>query len=422
MGLLVVALALGPAPLRAQSLVGGVQPVRMNHVEGFGPDAQLVGGLGFGLDGKLDNYFLARGRLGLLYATAPWIVNLGVTAEVGALAGLGWGAELELSRGGAFFGSVGVSRVDQDRWLMHAGLGFMIFGMEWQHTFEGPSPNNALLLEVRLPLGLWWLQKRQDKADAKGASAVHTPQIKQRIGQPLPRQQSPAASNALGGEVSSAPAPAAGSGSAAGMGSQTRPAAASGADGLTPTSVGEQPQSKPGQAAAGGATRGPTDAAALDAEYATRMAEAYEARGKGDRLAEAFALSRAYALKPEPLVALQLVAAQLALGKPRSARSDWQRIGDLDQLSPADRDRAKQLQKELASALSHVRIELTGAASDLAIAIDGIVEPIATQGYDVPLDPGAHKLQLRRGERLLLERDFDTQAGALLRLRIEVPR
>ena len=73
--------------------------------------------------------------------------------------------------------------------------------------------------------------------------------------------------------------------------------------------------------------------------------------------------------------------------------------------------------------MSHLRLELTGAAiSDLTIAIDGIVEPTATQGYDVPLDPGDHALQLRRGEQVILERDFQTNAGALLRLDIEVPR
>ena len=359
-----------------------MQPGRSNTVEGLGPDAQLVGGLGFGLDGKLDNYFLARGRLGVLYATAPWIVNVGLTAEVGALAGLGWGGELELSRGGSFYGSVGVARVDHGRWLMHAGLGFMIFGLEWQHTFEGPNPNDALLLEVRLPLGLWWLQKRQEKADTKGTTAVQSPQIKPRVAQrPLrapDEDYKQATEAARAGE-------AAGAGAAADSGG---PAAA-------------------------------PDAVALDAEHAALLADAKAAREKGDRLAEAFALSRAYALRTDPLVALQLVAAELALGKPRSAHADWKRVGAVDQLPQAERERAKQLQQELAAALSHVRIELTGAVtSDLAISVDGIVEPIATQGYDVPLDPGDHKLHLRRGESVILERDFQTQAGALLRLSV----
>jgi hypothetical protein len=395
---IVLVVALGilipTATVRAQSLVGGVQPVvHSKSVEGFGPDAQLVGGLGFGLDGKLNNYFLARGRLGALYASAPWIVNLGLTAEVGALAGLGFGGELELSRGGSFYGSLGVARVDHGRWLVHAGVGFMIFGLEWQHTLEGPNPSHALLLEVRLPLGLWWLQKRQEKADAKGTTAVAPPQIKPRVGQrPVraPEEDDQHATEA----AREAQSPTGGAAAA-----NTAPAAGSG-----------KPNAAP-------------DAVALDAEHAIRLAEAKAAREKGDRLAEAFALSRAYALRTDPLVALQLVAAELALGKPRSARADWQRVGDVEQLPQAERERAKQLQKELAAALSHVRIELTGALThDLAILVDGIVEPIATQGYDVALDPGAHKLQLRRGEQVILERDFQTQAGALLRLSIEVPR
>jgi|GEM_PF-5630584 len=391
--LAVVLVSLAPTPLCAQSLVGGLQPdVRSNSVEGFGPDAQLVGGLGFGLDGKLNNYFLARGRLGALYATAPWIVNLGLTAEVGALAGLGFGGELELSRGGSFYGSLGVARVDHGRWLMHAGVGFTIFGLEWQHTFEGPNPTNALLLEVRLPLGLWWLQKRQEKADAKDATAVHSPQIKPRIGQrPVRAPDDHHQHDNEAAREAHPPSSAAAVATAA-------PAARSG-----------KPEAAP-------------DAVALDAEHATRLAEAKAAREKGDRLAEAFALSRAYALRTDPVIALQLVAAELALGKPRSARADWQRVGDVEQLPQAEREHAKQLQQALAAALSHVRVELTGAlTNDLAISVDGIIEPTATQGYDVALDPGAHKLQLRRGEQVMLERDFQTQAGALLRLSIEVP-
>lgn len=382
-----------PPAVRAQALVGAAQPVvRSKSVEGFGPDAQLVGGLGFGLDGKLNNYFLARGRLGALYATAPWIVNLGLTVEVGALAGLGWGGELELSRGGSAFGIVGVSRVDHARWLMHVGVGYSIFGLEWQHTFEGPNPNNAVLLEVRLPLGLWWLQKRQEKAEAQGASTVHTPQIKQRVGQATIRDLDDERHERSQNGAAEQPDP--------------------------PATLSQRPRSAhdPSQAAV-------SEAATRDAEYATRLAEAQAARDQGDRLAEVFALSRAYALRPEPSVALQLAAAELVLEKPRSALATWQRLGDLDQLQPAERERAKQLRQQLTAALSHLRVELSGAVSgELTIWIDGVVEPTATQGYDVPLDPGAHTLQLRRADHVVLERHFQTQAGALLRLSIDVPR
>ncbi|HET8935136.1 MAG TPA: hypothetical protein VFN67_16925, partial [Polyangiales bacterium] len=173
-----------PGVARAEPLGSVTEPVVTRGVDGFGPDAQLVGGIGFGFERKLDNVFLARARLGALYATAPWIVNLGLTAEVGAIAGFGWGAELELSRGATFFGSAGVSRVDRSRWLAHAGLGFTIFGLEWQHVFDGPKPHNALLLEVRLPLGLWWLHKRQEKAEAHAAATPPPPQVKPRTAMP----------------------------------------------------------------------------------------------------------------------------------------------------------------------------------------------------------------------------------------------
>jgi hypothetical protein len=407
-----------PCGARAEPLGSVTEPVVTRGVDGFGPDAQLVGGLGFGFERKLDNYFLARARLGALYATAPWIVNLGLTAEVGAIAGLGWGAELELSRGGTFYGNAGVARVDQARWLAHLGLGFTIFGLEWQHVFDGPKPHDALLFEVRLPLGLWWLHKRQEKAEAQDSAPAPPPQVKPRTAMPrgatthpTPGATAAAANGGAPSAASSVGAPdAAASGAAASVAAPSG-AAASGV--------------APGAAASGGKTRAVTEAdiAAREAELASRLAEAGSAREKGDRLAEAFALSRAYALRPDPAVALQLAAAELALGKPRSALADWQRAGDPEQLSAADRGRALQLRQQLNAALAQLRLELTGSVSDRdAVWIDGALEPLATQGYDVPLDPGAHTLQVRRGERVIIERTLDARAGALQRMSIELPR
>jgi hypothetical protein len=296
------------------------------------------------------------------------------------------------------------------------------------------------LFEVRLPLGLWWLQKRQEKADANSASAAHTPQIKQRIGQPPMRNSSelatdddrhtqnteaahePAATERAAAQSGNPqPASAAGSSVAIGeRGSETPTTAASAHATKTPGASKSGPGSTSAAEKASAAGSGKQDAVALDTEYATRLAEAKAAREKGDHLAEAFALSRAHALRPEPGVALQLVAAELALGRPRSAHADWRRLGDLEQLPLAERDLANQLKQKLAAALSYVRIELSGAVtSDLSISIDGLLEPIATQGYDVPLDPGPHTLQLRRADRLLTERAFETKTGALLRLSIE---
>jgi hypothetical protein len=390
---LAVACVCGPiaaTPLHAQSLVGATPTaVQTRGVLGFGPDAQLVGGLGFGFEGRLPNYFLARGRLGALYATAPWIVSLGLAVEVGAIAGFGWGGELELSRGGTFYATAGFSRVDGARWLAHAGLGYTIFGLEFQHVFSGPNPVNALLFEVRLPLGLWWLQKRQEKAEGQAApQAPHTPQIKRRLG-PLPR---------AGADPQATSAEPAGE----------APRAAEPGSGAAATS-GEKPSS--------------SAAPAREVERASRLAEAQAARDKGDRLAEAFALSRAYALQPEPLVALQLSAAQLALGKPRAALADWRRVGDVQQLPEAERERAAQHEQQLQAALAQLRLNLTGVVSERdAVWIDDVLEPIALQGYDIPLDPGEHTLQVRRAERVLVERKFQAQAGSLLRLDIAVPQ
>lgn len=382
-----LALSLAAATAHAQQPTASAPLVRSKSVEGLGPDAQLTGGIGFGFETKLDNFFLARARLGVLYALEPWIANFGFTAEVGALAGLGWGAELELSRAGTLFGSAGVARVDEKRWLAHLGIGFTIFGLEWQHVFDGSEPHNALLLEVRLPLGLWWLHKRQEKAEADSVAASRpptAPTIRHR-----PTSNPPPLVPGVAPPASSAPPPSA-------------------ADSGKAQPSSEQP--------------GSSDTAALDAERAARLADAQSAHERGDHLAEAMALSRAYAMRPEPAISLQLAAAELALGKPRSALADWQRASDSQALSADDRARTTALRQQIAANLAQLRVSLNGATSEQDVVwIDGVSEPTAGRGYDLPLDPGQHHLEVRRNDRMIAERTIDLTAGKLLRLDLDLP-
>jgi hypothetical protein len=258
--------------------------------------------------------------------------------------------------------------------MAHAGLGFMIVGLEWQHVFGATAPHNALLLEVRLPLGIWWLQKRQQREAERPLEPAHAPQVVPRGPTPLTPPQTVAPLTAAG--VSAAPAKQA------------------------PT-VAEPVIDREAQAA----------------EAEARLAEARQAHDRGDGLAEAIALSRAYALRPQPEVALQLAAAELRLGKPRAALADWERVGALASLSAEERARAHELKQEILAGLAHLRVSFEGTldAADV-VTIDAAPEHGATLGYDIPLDPGRHKLQWLRGQRVLFERELDAQPGALLRL------
>jgi hypothetical protein len=134
------------------------------------------------------------------------------------------------------------------------------------------------------------------------------------------------------------------------------------------------------------------------------------------------ALSRAIALRPQPGLVLQLLAAELRLGRARAALGDWQRLGDLTKLSAEERAQAEQLHTQIQSTLAHLRVAFEGetTAADV-VAIDGLPEPGATLGYDIPLDPGPHKLQWQRAQRVLFERDLQAEPGALVRCSIPAP-
>jgi hypothetical protein len=378
---------LAAATAHAQQPTASAPVVRSKSVEGLGPDAQLTGGIGFGFETRLDNFFLARARLGVLYAAEPWIANLGFTAEVGALAGLGWGAELELSRAGTLFGSAGVARVDEKRWLAHLGIGFTIFGLEWQHVFGGSEPHNALLLEVRLPLGLWWLHKRQEKLEADSMAAARPPAAPQIVHRPT----------------------------------SNPPRLVPGAPPSSSTPTNPRAAADSGEAQPSSGLPGSSDLAAVEAERAARLADAQSARERGDHLAEAMALSRANALRPEPGISLQLAAAELALGKPRSALADWQKASDSQALSAEESARASALRQQITAKLAQLRLSLTGSTSERdAVWIDGVLEPTAGRGYDLPLDPGQHHLEVRQNERVVLERTIELNPGQLLRLELEL--
>lgn len=360
------------APLRAESAEA------LGPTSSFGVDAQLTGGAGIGLDGKLDNYFLARARVGVLFATSPWIANLGLSVDVGALAGLGPGGELELNHVAGPYGSAGVARVDSGRWLSHLALGYTIFGVEWQHVFGGDAPHEALLFEVRLPLGMWWLQKRQHEAAEERVQGMRVGRVKPRgPTQPEPKPAGGAAADETEAASESTPTPREGASERQGQPAEAQPAQ----------------------------------------ELQNQLAKAERAHMQGDHVAEATALRRAYALRPEPSLAIRLAAAELALGQPKRALMSLQRAGDVKALPAEEGQRAQALKAQLDVTLSQLRLQLSGDTAERdVVQIDGVIEPSAALGYDVPLDPGAHALEVVRDGRVIAEREFTTEAGELLRL------
>lgn len=343
-------------------------------VQGLGPDAQLVGGGGFPFAKAMDNYFLARARIGLLYAREPWIGNLGMTLEAGGLAQLGIGGELELNGPHRLFGSVGLARVDAGAWMTHATVGWLVFGLEWQHRFDADLPRDAMMFHVRLPLGTWWLMQRQQRAEdrstraraaaARAAAAPLRPQVVMPVHPAAPMQEQPA-----------------------------EPAIAS--------------QHEPDQSV--------HDAVKASLEDAAR------AREQSDFTAEALALARAYTLLPHPGILLQLSAAEEQRGQWLLAAADLRRVVAARELSAEERTLAEQRLAGLQAKLPHLRLTLTGADGSEQVLLDGVIEASALAGYDAPIDPGEHTLVVQRGMRPVAKRDFHATSGELVRVELAMP-
>jgi hypothetical protein len=134
---------------------------------GVWPDIALSVGAGIGVDTLLDSNAFARLRAGALFAFEPWVLNVGATGEVGALAELGAGLELELNHMTGPWLQINASRVEPGRFMGHVGLGYFVFGVEWQHAF-GEARADAVLFVLRLPIGLLWFMPNHAAASEAG--------------------------------------------------------------------------------------------------------------------------------------------------------------------------------------------------------------------------------------------------------------
>jgi hypothetical protein len=335
------------------ALVSAEAQAGLGRRQGLGVDGQLVGGVGLGLGHAIDNNFLGRARVGALYAYEPWFLNAGLTAELGALASFAFGAELELNTLDGWFAQAGLGRISSGGLMTHATVGYSVVGIEWQHALSQAAPTDALLVDVRLPLGLLWFQRKRDD-DPRGAPSASRSQ------EPKP-----------GGFA---------------------------AENLPSTAPGPSPedrfvaQKKLAEARLA-AEKGDTalhlqalrQAYALDPDplLLCQLADAELAQGK-------------------LVLAAQDLASFLRLAQSAEALSRKAEIAD-----KLTATRAR---------LSHLRLLNTDGFSSAVVELDGESALGALLGYDVPVDPGTHTLVVRRGQVRLLERTVTSAEGELLRV------
>jgi hypothetical protein len=341
--------------------VAQAQAFAAGRITGFGPDAQVTGGIGFELGEMIDNPFLARLRLGGLYAYEPFVIHLGVTGEVGALAELGLGGELELDHFNGAYVQLAAASTNGPDLMLHAAVGYTIVGVEWQHRFADVNhggESDALLLQVRLPLGLWWLLREREE-------------------EPPPPS---------GGQLAIKAVPEA-------M--------------LPPEPVVAR-------------TREPDPDAIERARTALEQGQA--ASLAGDQRTAATRFAQAYAEVPDPLYLLPLADAEIALGRWVAAGQTLKRfLANATSIEAVQRKPAASALLEDVDARSpKLRLSLLGAAGYETVEIDGISVPEALLGYDVPIEPGEHRLVVQRGAAKAVTRTFTAQERSIVRIEIDL--
>jgi hypothetical protein len=126
------------------------------RAKGFWPDIALAVGGGIGVGGAIDTNLYGALRLGALFAYEPWVINLGINGELGALPKRGIGVELEFNYLRGPYVQFGYDKIADGDFMIRTTLGFALFGVQWQHRLASTKPSDALLFVLRLPLGIGW--------------------------------------------------------------------------------------------------------------------------------------------------------------------------------------------------------------------------------------------------------------------------
>jgi hypothetical protein len=156
-------------PAGATPSTGGQPTVRPSNTEpktyhvrvrslpprsGISWDLALEGGYGVRLSGTLDDQFLGRARVGGLFLSDPWVLQLGVLGELGGLSSAGVGVQgqaVHLRSG--FWSQLGGAVGHGSDFVSYVSVGWTLLGVEWQHRYTSTA-DNALFFKISLPIGL----------------------------------------------------------------------------------------------------------------------------------------------------------------------------------------------------------------------------------------------------------------------------
>jgi hypothetical protein len=139
----------------------------------------------------------------------------------------------------------------------------------------------------------------------------------------------------------------------------------------------------------------------------TAGVEAFQQQDYGTAVAK---LEKAYEVLQAPSIGLWLARALAKQGKLVAANERYVEVGRLS-VSQGDAQVQRQAQAEAAAELEALAptiplltLMLEGAtAAEVALSVDGVSRPSATFGEEQPIDPGQHRIEVKRGKQVVTE-------------------
>jgi hypothetical protein len=127
------------------------------------------------------------------------------------------------------------------------------------------------------------------------------------------------------------------------------------------------------------------------------------AAASASRWADALsAFERSYAIAPRSTTLLNLAGAQVQLGQLVAASESYQRLireAGRNARERRLREQAEEALEALTPRIAHLTLRIDALAASDEVRIDGETVAHAIVGVATPVDPGAHRVAVRRGER-----------------------
>lgn len=138
-----------------RTTAGMPDPVTLGRPSMLSWDLALVGGYAWS---NRDDSSVMFGRLraGAVWIDPPLAVAMGPTICAGGLGGTAWGGQLQVMNFAAGLWATGGAEkfFQQGGAKLNLAVGYSLFGVEWQRTFDRPSNSYGFVLELNIPVGL----------------------------------------------------------------------------------------------------------------------------------------------------------------------------------------------------------------------------------------------------------------------------